>query len=126
MSRDGRPTGTGVLCVMYPMDGLTLGAFNRRVAGPVDHDRLLASLAPEFAAYDAERKFGLADVHADESPLCRAGDVLRGRIKPRQCPAFGSTCTPEHPLGAPMVSSEGACAAYYNFGRFHAAQPQEV
>jgi hydrogenase expression/formation protein HypD len=83
-------------------------------------------ISAEFAAYDAEKKFGLEDITAEESPLCHAGDVLRGRIKPRQCPAFGTVCTPEHPLGAPMVSSEGACAAYYNFGRFHAAQPQEV
>jgi hydrogenase expression/formation protein HypD len=51
-------------------------------------------------------------------PLCRAGDVLRGAIKPAECAAFGKECTPRHPLGATMVSSEGACAAYYNYGRF--------
>ena len=83
-------------------------------------------LAEEFAAFDAERKFDVAGIRADESPQCRAGDVLRGRIKPQACPAFGALCTPEHPLGAPMVSSEGACAAYYNFGRFRTAQPQEA
>lgn len=83
-------------------------------------------LRPAFADFDAERRFDLADIHADESPLCHAGDVLRGRLKPRDCPAFGTLCSPERPLGAPMVSSEGACAAYYNFGRLRTAAPQEV
>src|SRR5690606_15338603 len=68
---------------------------------------------PELAAFDAERKFDLGGIHADESPDCRAGDVLKGHLKPYECPAFGTRCTPETPLGAPMVSSEGACAAYY-------------
>jgi hydrogenase expression/formation protein HypD len=74
-------------------------------------------LRPEFASWDAEHKFALHAIAAEESPACRAGDVLRGRIKPVACAAFGRECTPEHPLGAPMVSSEGACAAYFNFGR---------
>jgi hydrogenase expression/formation protein HypD len=74
-------------------------------------------LRPDFFDYDAERKFGLDGIRADEPPECRAGEVLRGRIKPLQCPAFGTSCTPERPLGAPMVSSEGACAAYHAFGR---------
>jgi len=78
-------------------------------------------LRPELAAFDAERKFGLEGIYAEESPECRGGDVLRGHLKPYECPAFGTVCTPETPLGAPMVSSEGACAAYYNFGRMHAA-----
>ena len=83
-------------------------------------------LAEEFAEYDAERRFGLAHITAEESAECRAGDVLVGRLKPTACPAFGVTCTPEHPLGAPMVSTEGACAAYYNYGRYRAAPPLEV
>jgi hydrogenase expression/formation protein HypD len=74
-------------------------------------------LRPEFAQFDAERRFGVLDLRQEESSECRAGDVLRGRLKPAQCPAFGTRCTPERPLGAPMVSSEGACAAYYQFGR---------
>lgn len=74
-------------------------------------------LRPEYADFDAELKFGLDHVRAAEPPECRAGDVLKGRIKPFECPAFGTTCTPEKPLGAPMVSAEGACAAYFNFGR---------
>lgn len=74
-------------------------------------------LRPEFADFDAEYRFGLRDVTVDEPAACHAGDVLRGQLKPHQCPAFGVACTPEHPLGAPMVSSEGACAAYFNYGR---------
>jgi len=74
-------------------------------------------LRPEFAGFDAERRFGVLDLRQEEPTECRAGDVLRGRLKPAQCPAFGTRCTPERPLGAPMVSSEGACAAYYQFGR---------
>ena len=75
-------------------------------------------LRDEFAAFDAERKFGLDHIRTTEPEECLAGDVLRGRIKPFECPAFGGACTPEHPLGAPMVSSEGACAAYYQSARF--------
>ncbi len=77
-------------------------------------------LREEFADFDAELRFGLGDLAVEEPAECRAGEVLRGQLKPVQCPAFGTRCTPERPLGAPMVSSEGACAAYYNFGRFRA------
>ena len=80
-------------------------------------------LRPEFAEFDAELRFGLGDMKVTEPIECRAGEVLRGLLKPRQCAAFGTLCTPEHPLGAPMVSSEGACAAYYNYGRFRDAEP---
>ena len=71
-----------------------------------------------YRAFDAEQRFQIAGIHTHESALCRAGDVLRGAIKPAECSAFGKECTPRHPLGATMVSSEGACAAYYNYGRF--------
>ncbi len=74
-------------------------------------------LADAYAAYDAERKFDLGGITAEESPLCKSGEVLKGTLKPNQCPAFGKECTPRTPLGATMVSSEGACAAYYNAGR---------
>jgi hydrogenase expression/formation protein HypD len=77
-------------------------------------------LRPEYAAFDAELRFGVASVEAQESPLCIAGQILQGTRKPHQCSAFGVICTPEHPLGAPMVSSEGACAAYY---RYHWRSP---
>jgi hydrogenase expression/formation protein HypD len=74
-------------------------------------------LRPEFADFDAERRFAVGDIRAEESPLCLAGQILQGLKKPPHCPAFGNLCTPEHPLGATMVSSEGACAAYYRYGR---------
>ncbi len=70
-----------------------------------------------YAMFDAEKKFGLADHHVEEPTECLSGLVLQGQIKPHECPAFGTRCTPEHPLGATMVSSEGACAAYYRYRR---------
>jgi hydrogenase expression/formation protein HypD len=79
-------------------------------------------LNAEYREYNAEQRFKITDIHTEESPLCRAGDVLRGSIKPAECAAFGKECTPRHPLGATMVSSEGACAAYYNYGRFLSAK----
>jgi hydrogenase expression/formation protein HypD len=79
-------------------------------------------LRPEFSDFDAELRFGLGDIAVDEPAECRAGDVLRGKLKPFECPAFGTLCTPERPLGAPMVSSEGACAAYFNYGRLRRAE----
>lgn len=75
-------------------------------------------LSPGYTDFDAELKFSVANLQTHESKLCRAGEVLQGSIKPHQCQAFGKECTPRHPLGATMVSSEGACAAYYNYGRF--------
>jgi hydrogenase expression/formation protein HypD len=74
-------------------------------------------LRDEFAAFDAELRFDVAAIAAQESPLCIAGEILRGLKKPHDCSAFGKQCTPEHPLGAPMVSAEGACAAYYQYGQ---------
>jgi hydrogenase expression/formation protein HypD len=71
----------------------------------------------EFRDYDAERRFEVEDVETSESKLCISGQVLRGIKKPKECPAFGKECTPLTPLGATMVSSEGACAAYYTYGR---------
>jgi hydrogenase expression/formation protein HypD len=75
------------------------------------------ALRPEFAAHDALLRFGVQGVRATEPPECIAGDILRGLKKPNHCPAFGTRCTPESPLGAPMVSSEGACAAYFHYAR---------
>ncbi len=73
------------------------------------------ALRPDFAAYDAHARFVLDEGGVEESPLCIAGQIMQGRAKPHHCSAFGTLCTPEKPLGAPMVSSEGACAAYYQF-----------
>jgi len=74
-------------------------------------------LSSRYAAFDAEERFDVAGIHTDESPLCRSGEVLQGLIKPHECAAFGKECTPRNPLGATMVSSEGACAAYYAYRR---------
>ncbi len=74
-------------------------------------------IRPEYEKFDAELKFSVLDIVTNESPLCISGLVLQGRKKPEDCPAFGKECTPLHPLGATMVSSEGACAAYYKYQR---------
>ena len=75
------------------------------------------ALAPKHAAFDAERVFDVAGVSVKEPEECRAGLVLQGRLRPTDCPEFGTRCTPEHPLGATMVSTEGACAAYFHYRR---------
>jgi hydrogenase expression/formation protein HypD len=74
-------------------------------------------LRPDFAEFDAEKRFDVTDIFAQESPLCIAGEILQGLRKPPQCAAFGKQCTQQTPLGAPMVSAEGACAAYYRYHR---------
>jgi hydrogenase expression/formation protein HypD len=74
-------------------------------------------LREEFAAFDAERRFDLPGIRVADPKSCQCGEVLKGVIKPWECKVFGTACTPETPIGTCMVSSEGACAAYYNFGR---------
>jgi hydrogenase expression/formation protein HypD len=74
-------------------------------------------LTERFAAFDAQRRFNIGRLQAVETSECISGAILQGVKKPYDCPAFGKTCTPETPLGATMVSSEGACAAYYHYGR---------
>lgn len=75
------------------------------------------ALADAYAEFDAEARFGVSDYHVEESSECLSGLILQGIKRPHECPAFGSRCTPEHPLGATMVSNEGACAAYYRYRR---------
>ncbi len=87
-----------------------------RGMGNITHSGL--ALSPEYDAWNAEKHFSVADIQADEPKECRSGEILKGLIKPAQCPEFNITCTPEHPLGATMVSSEGACAAYYRYRRY--------
>jgi hydrogenase expression/formation protein HypD len=86
-----------------------------RGIGPIPSSGL--ELAEEFEAYDAERRFGTDAVRADEDPRCIAGLILTGRAVPTDCVAYGTACTPSNPLGAPMVSSEGTCAAFHTAGR---------
>jgi hydrogenase expression/formation protein HypD len=80
-------------------------------------------LRDEYRDLDAERRFEVEGIETDESSMCISGEVLRGLKKPHQCPAFGKQCTPQSPLGATMVSAEGACAAYYAYGRHLEAGP---
>ena len=90
---------------------------------PVDQSWRGLGLIPEsgwqlnddYAAWNAEQRFDIGTIHTQEPETCRSGEVLQGVIKPPECAEFGKTCTPEHPLGATMVSSEGACAAYYRY-----------
>jgi hydrogenase expression/formation protein HypD len=74
-------------------------------------------LREEFRDHDAEKLFDVAAIDTREPEICISGQILRGIKKPKDCPAFGTLCTPQHPLGATMVSAEGACAAYYAYGR---------
>lgn len=80
-------------------------------------------LSPKYRAYDAEYRFAVRDMATEESTVCRSGEVLQGLIKPHECAAFGTLCTPRNPLGATMVSSEGACAAYYLYRRLDLLPP---
>jgi hydrogenase expression/formation protein HypD len=82
-------------------------------------------LSEAYREYDAEHRFSVTGVNTRESTVCRSGEVLQGLIKPHECGAFGTACTPRSPLGATMVSSEGACAAYYLYRRLGTAAPSE-
>ncbi|MFR2204057.1 MAG: hydrogenase formation protein HypD [Christensenellaceae bacterium] len=73
-------------------------------------------LRDEYAQYDARKKFHIRRIEGRSNPACRCGDVLRGKCKPSDCKVFGRGCTPQHPIGACMVSNEGACSAYYQYG----------
>jgi hydrogenase expression/formation protein HypD len=80
-------------------------------------------LRPEFAEYDAAPAFAVEEIDTAEPAICISGQILTGLKKPHECPAFGQQCTPQHPLGATMVSAEGACAAYFNYGRHLGVEP---
>lgn len=95
----------------------------RRWRGMGEIPRSGLGLSDAYAAFDAEKKFDLAERPVEEPKECIAGTILQGLKKPCDCPAFGTLCTPEHPLGATMVSSEGACAAYYRYRHIVAAEP---
>src|SRR5690606_20772902 len=83
-------------------------------------------LAPAYARFDAERRFCVGEREVCESDACISGKILQGVSRPHDCPAFGTICTPERPLGATMVSSEGACAAYYHYSRRRPNPPRTV
>ncbi len=88
--------------------------FEWRGLGSIDHSGV--KMRDTYAAFDAERKFSVANIKIADPKSCQCGEVLKGVIRPWECKVFGTACTPETPMGALMVSSEGACAAYYNFG----------
>ena len=88
--------------------------FEWRGLGSINHSGVCIREA--YATYDAERKFSIPNLKITDPQSCQCGEVLRGVIKPNECKVFGSTCTPETPLGALMVSTEGSCAAYYSYG----------
>ncbi|TDB94906.1 hydrogenase formation protein HypD [Nonomuraea longispora] len=94
--------------------------FEWRGLGFIAHSAL--AMAGEYAAFDAERVFDLPGLRVADPKSCQCGEVLKGVLKPWECKVFGTACTPETPIGTCMVSSEGACAAYYNFGRFSREQ----
>ena len=83
-------------------------------------------LSEKYREYDAEHRFAVSGIDTHESTVCRSGEVLQGLLKPHECEAFGTTCTPRNPLGATMVSSEGACAAYYLYRRLGTSPQQRT
>lgn len=98
--------------------------FEWRGLGSIDHSgvRVRAS----YADFDAERKFSVPSIKIADPKSCQCGEVLKGVIKPHECKVFGSACTPETPMGSLMVSTEGACAAYYNYGRLDTSSQQDA
>ncbi|GAA2004296.1 hydrogenase formation protein HypD [Nocardiopsis rhodophaea] len=98
--------------------------FEWRGLGFISHSAL--RLRAEYARFDAERVFALPGVRVADPKACQCGEVLKGVLKPWECKVFGTACTPETPIGTCMVSSEGACAAYYNYGRFERERVKEA
>jgi len=110
VQRDGNPSARAMVeAVFKPCDRPWRGL------GPIPAASL--QIRDQFAAWDAERRFDSGRASAPECTACQSAAVMSGKLQPTECPAFGHECTPEKPLGAPMVSSEGACAAYYQYRR---------
>ncbi len=108
--QDGNPAALDAIARVFELREF----FEWRGLGSIDHSGVRIRAA--YAGYDAERKFAIPALHVADPKSCQCGEVLKGVIKPWQCKVFGGACTPETPLGALMVSSEGACAAYYQYG----------
>jgi hydrogenase expression/formation protein HypD len=108
--RDGNPAALNMIEDVFVVSG-------RSWRGLGEIPRSGYALSPRYAAHDAERVFDVSGLTVKEPEECRAGLVLQGRLRPPDCPEFATRCTPEHPLGATMVSSEGACAAYFHYRR---------
>ena len=112
VTRDGNATAQAVVAEVFELRD----AFEWRGLGEVPDSGL--RIRPEYSAWDAEIRFPLPYVKVQDHKQCECGPILRGLKKPTDCKLFGNVCTPESPLGACMVSSEGACAAHYSYGRF--------
>jgi hydrogenase expression/formation protein HypD len=113
VKEDGNPRALRLLAEVFELRP----HFEWRGLGFISQSAL--KLRPEFAAHDAELRYAVPGVRVADPKACQCGEVLKGVIKPWECKVFGTACTPETPIGTCMVSSEGACAAYYNFGRLH-------
>jgi len=113
VQEDGNPRALEILAEVFELRP----HFEWRGLGFIAESAL--KLRPELSGFDAELRFGTPGVRVADPKACQCGEVLKGVIKPWQCKVFGTACTPETPIGTCMVSSEGACAAYYNFGRLH-------
>ena len=98
-------------------------SFSWRGLGEIRQSAL--TLRPEYAGFDAEIRFALPDVAVPDHRACECAAILRGEKQPQQCRIFGTACTPDNPIGSCMVSSEGACAAHYSYGRWRAAGAEE-
>jgi len=110
---EGNPRALGVMAEVFELRP----HFEWRGLGFISQSAL--KLNARFAGFDAEARFDVPGVRVADPKACQCGEVLKGAIKPWECKVFGTACTPETPIGTCMVSSEGACAAYYNFGRLH-------
>jgi hydrogenase expression/formation protein HypD len=109
---DGNPTALRVLSDVFTLRPY----FEWRGLGSIAHSAL--GLSPRYAEYDAELSFEIPGVRVADPKACQCGEVLKGVLRPWECKVFGTACTPETPIGTCMVSSEGACAAYYNYGQY--------
>lgn len=119
VKRDGNISAVEMIQKIFVIDAMTW-----RGMGSLPESGL--HIAPRYRAYDANHKFphSIQKQHNKSPSSCKSGDVLQGVIKPPQCPSFGTACTPEKPLGATMVSSEGACAAYYRYKKHDLLSPR--
>ncbi|MCI9888449.1 hydrogenase formation protein HypD [Micrococcales bacterium 31B] len=123
-SRVVRPEGNVQALALMERTFTRRPTFEWRGLGHIPESAL--GISEEFADLDAERRFNMPGVRVEDNKLCECGSVLKGVIKPWECKVFGTACTPETPIGTCMVSPEGACAAYYNFGRLHRSTAQLV
>ena len=117
---DGNPAALAAVQEVFELREF----FEWRGLGSIDHSGVRVRAG--YADFDAERKFGVAAIKIADPKSCQCGEVLKGVIKPHECKVFGNACTPETPLGSLMVSTEGACAAYHNYGRFDLPRRQDA